>query len=51
MDEVEAIFSNLRNVFVRPDAAKVDVIEVFNEYLQNFQHIKSSKGLDMMMRR
>ena len=51
MDEVEEIFGNLRNNFVRPDSAKVDEIEMFNEYLQNFQHIKSGKGLDLMMRR
>lgn len=36
VDEVEAIFGNLTNVFVRPDATKVDVIEVLDEHLQNF---------------
>ena len=36
VDEVEAIFGNLTNVFVRPDATKVDVIKVLDEYLQNF---------------
>ena len=49
VDEVEAIFGNLRNVFVRPDAARVDVIEVVNEYLRNFQHIKKERSLDLIM--
>ena len=48
MDEVEAIFGYLRNVFARPDAAKVDVIEGLNEYLQNFQHIEKGRSLDRM---
>ena len=48
MDEVEAIFGNLRNVFVRPDATKVEVIEALNEHLQNFQHIEKGTGLDLM---
>ena len=47
-DEVEAIFGNLRNVFVRPDATKVEVIEVLNEHLQDFQHIEKGIGLDLM---
>ena len=49
VDEVEAIFGNLTNVFVRPDAARVDVIEVVNEYLRNFQHIKKERSLDLIM--
>ena len=48
VDEVEAIFGNLTNVFVRPDATKVDVIEGLNEYLQNFQRIDKGRSLDLM---
>lgn len=48
VDEVEVIFGNLRNVFVRPDATKVDVIEGLNEYLQNFQRIDKGRSLDLM---
>ena len=49
VEEVEAIFDNLRNVFARPDATKADVIEVLKEYLPNFQHIEKGKSLDSRM--
>lgn len=47
--EVEAIFTNLRNVFSNPDATKADVIEALKEYLPNFQHIEKGKSLDSRM--
>ena len=49
IEEVEAIFANLRSVFVKPDATKVDVVEVLKEYLPNFQHIEKGKSLDSRM--
>lgn len=47
--EVEAIFTNLRNVFATPAATKADVIDVLKEYLPNFQHIEKGKSLDSRM--
>lgn len=47
--EVEAIFRRLREVFDREDATKEDVVEVLGEYLPNFHHIESGKGLDGRM--
>lgn len=47
--EVEAIFANLRTVFVRPDATKADVVATLKDYLPNFQHIEKGKSLDSRM--
>ena len=49
VEEVEAIFANLRGVFGKPGAEKADVIEVLKEYLPNFQHIEKGKSLDSRM--
>lgn len=49
VEEVEAIFANLRAVFRKPGAEKTDVIEVLKEYLPNFQHIEKGKSLDSRM--
>ena len=49
VEEVEAIFANLRKVFVTPTSTKADVIEVLKEYLPNFQHIEKGKSLDSRM--
>jgi hypothetical protein len=49
VEEVEAIFANLRNVFASPTSTKADVIEVLKEYLPNFQHIEKGKSLDSRM--
>ena len=47
--EVEAIFRRLREVFDREGATKEDVVAVLGEYLPNFHHIASGKGLDGRM--
>ena len=47
--EVEAIFWRLREVFDREGATKEDVVAVIGEYLPNFHHIASGKGLDGRM--
>lgn len=49
VEEVEAIFANLRKVFATPTSTKADVIEVLKEYLPNFQHIEKGKSLDSRM--
>ena len=49
VEEVEAIFANLRSVFSRPDATKADVVAVLKDYLPNFQHIEKGKSLDSRM--
>jgi len=49
VEEVEAIFANLRRVFARPDATKADVVAILKDYLPNFQHIEKGKSLDNRM--
>ena len=49
VEEVEAIFGRLRAVFDREGAMKEDVVSVLGEYLPNFHHIASGKGLDGRM--
>lgn len=49
VEEVEAIFGNMRKVFATPTSTKADVIEVLKEYLPNFQHIEKGKSLDSRM--
>ena len=49
VDEVERIFKQLRDVFDREGATKEDVVAVLGEYLPNFHHIGTGKGLDSRM--
>lgn len=49
VEEVEAIFANLRSVFARPEATKADVVTTLKDYLPNFQHIEKGKSLDNRM--
>ena len=49
VEEVEAIFSSLRSVFLRADVSKSDVVTVLKDYLPNFQHIEKGKSLDFRM--
>ena len=49
VEEVEAIFASLREVFARKDATKADVVAVLKDYLPNFQHIEKGKSLDSRM--
>lgn len=47
--EIDAIFDELRRVFAEPAVTKADVIHVLKEYLPNFAHIETGKGLDQKM--
>lgn len=49
VEEVEAIFTNLRRVFDAENSTKDDVVEVLKEYLPNFHHIAKGKSLDGRM--
>ena len=49
VEEVEAIFDNLRKVFATSTSTKADVITVLKDYLPNFQHIEKGKSLDSRM--
>ena len=49
IDEVEAIFANLRSVFAKQGSTKADVVATLKDYLPNFQHIEKGKSLDNRM--
>ncbi|MFA7174969.1 MAG: hypothetical protein WC340_16470, partial [Kiritimatiellia bacterium] len=49
MREIDEIFANLRNLFERESITKADVVEVLKDYLPNFAHIETGKGLDGKM--
>lgn len=49
VEEVESIFSSLRDVFAQPGSTKADVVAVLKDYLPNFQHIERGKSLDSRM--
>ena len=49
VEEVEAIFANLRSVFAKQGSTKADVISTLKDYLPNFQHIEKGKSLDNRM--
>ena len=49
VEEVEAIFSNLRSIFAKQDSTKADVVSTLKDYLPNFQHIEKGKSLDNRM--
>ena len=46
---VEELFHRLSAVLDRPEAAKDEVVSVMKEYLPNFEHIETGKGLDSKM--
>ena len=49
VEEVEAIFANLRSVFAKQGSTKADVVSTLKDYLPNFQHIEKGKSLDNRM--
>ena len=49
VEEVEAIFANLRSVFAKQGSTKADVVATLKDYLPNSQHIEKGKGLDSRM--
>ena len=49
IEEIEAIFSDLRAVFSNPNATKADIVLILKDYLPNFLHIEKGRGLDSRM--
>jgi hypothetical protein len=47
--EVEIIFEKLRKLFQSDEVTKTKVVEVLSDYLPNFSHIETGKGLDQKM--
>ena len=49
LDEMDGIFGELRTLFARQEVTKAQVVDVLKEYLPNFAHIETGKGLDQKM--
>ncbi len=49
INEIEEIFKNLENLFKKEAITKAEIVEVLKEYLPNFEHIETGKGLDSKM--
>ncbi len=49
LGEIDAIFSRLRALFAANDVTKAKVVEALSDYLPNFAHIETGKGLDQKM--
>ncbi|CAK0772026.1 UDP-N-acetyl-alpha-D-glucosamine C6 dehydratase [Gammaproteobacteria bacterium] len=47
--EIEVILTGLHSLFASRDVTKVKVVEVLKDYLPNFAHIETGKGLDQQM--
>ena len=47
--EIDEIFSRLHNLFASNEVTKAGIIEILKEYLPNFAHIETGKGLDSKM--
>jgi len=47
--EMDAIFGDLRRLFASADVTKAQVVAVLKDYLPNFAHIETGRGLDQQM--
>ena len=49
IEEIDSIFINLEQLFQKSLISKSDIVNVLKEYLPNFDHIETGKGLDQKM--
>lgn len=49
MDEVDAFFKKLEDIFAKEDFTKVQVVEAIKEFIPNFEHEEKGKNLDQKM--
>lgn len=47
--EIEHIVKSLKNIFLKNDVLKSDIVEIFNKHLPTFKHIETGKNLDSKM--
>lgn len=48
-EEIDAIFTQLRDLFASENVTKAKVVSILKTYLPNFDHIETGKGLDSKM--
>ena len=49
IQEINTIFNNLENLFQQRTVTKAEIVQALKEYLPNFDHIETGKGLDQKM--
>ncbi len=49
IEEIDAIFDRLHNLFESKNITKAAIVDVLKIYLPNFEHIETGKGLDSKM--
>lgn len=49
MSEIDTIFNQLHKLFESKNVTKSAIVEILKEYLPNFEHIETGKGLDSKM--
>ena len=49
MDEVNAFFKKLENIFTKDDFTKAQVVDAIKEFIPNFEHEEKGKNLDQKM--
>ena len=49
MQELEAFFHELEDIFHEPDFTKAEVVEAIKCFLPNFEHVEKGKNLDQKM--
>jgi FlaA1/EpsC-like NDP-sugar epimerase len=47
--EIDEIFDSLHKLFASKEITKAGIVEILKEYLPNFEHIETGKGLDSKM--
>ncbi len=49
IEEIDSIFNQLDELFQSGDVTKAAVVKILNQFLPNFAHIETGKGLDQKM--
>jgi FlaA1/EpsC-like NDP-sugar epimerase len=49
LTEIDNIFKKLKNIFLKDDISKSDIVNTLIKYLPNFKHIETGKHLDQKM--
>ena len=49
MTEIDAIFTEMENIFVEPDFTKEEVVMAIKRFIPNFEHEEKGKNLDQKM--
>ena len=49
IDEVNAFFDNLEDIFAKEDFTKAQVVDAIKAFIPNFEHKEKGKNLDQKM--